>query len=82
MKQSTPPSQHILALVTFIALVPLVYFIPDLVGHTFPDKLTRVVISVGVIVPIISCGVMPLFEEWYYFPNKVVSQEWKNKFLQ
>ncbi|KXF82832.1 hypothetical protein [Enterovibrio coralii] len=61
MNQPSPPNRHVLALVTFLALVPLVYFIPDAVAHAFPQKLMNVIISVGVIVPIISYGVMPAF---------------------
>jgi len=55
------PNRHLMALVTFVALVPLVYFIPELVGQFFPGgKLLNVVVAVGIIVPIISYGVMPL----------------------
>jgi len=54
------PSQHMMALITFLALVPLVYFIPDLVARFLPaSKLLNVIVAVGIIVPIISYLVMP-----------------------
>jgi len=54
------PSQHMMALITFLALVPLVYFIPDLVARFLPaSKLLNVIVTVGIIVPIISYLVMP-----------------------
>ena len=53
--------QHIMALITFLALVPLVYFIPDWIEPLLPEsKLINVIAAVGLIVPIISYGVMPL----------------------
>ncbi|PCJ46750.1 MAG: hypothetical protein COA99_02125 [Moraxellaceae bacterium] len=55
------PNRHLMALVTFVALVPLVYFIPEFVGQFLPEgKFLNVVVAVGIIVPIISYGVMPL----------------------
>jgi antibiotic biosynthesis monooxygenase (ABM) superfamily enzyme len=54
-------SKHIIALITFMALLPLVYFIPDFVGQFLPAiKWLNVIIVVGIIVPIISYGVMPI----------------------
>ncbi len=62
MNKSTKPNQHITAVITFISLVPLVYFIPDFVGQYLPDnKLLNVVVVVGIIVPIISYMVMPIY---------------------
>ncbi len=61
MSEAKKPSQHILALVTYFVLVPLVYFIPDFVGQYVPgNKLLNVVIAVGIIVPIVSYVVMPI----------------------
>ena len=55
----------ILALVTYLALVPLVYFIPPWVESVFQlGKLANVILSVAIIVPIISYGVMPLVMHW------------------
>ena len=54
-------SKHVLALTTFLALVPLVYFIPDFVEQFLPPiKWLNVVVVVGIIVPIISYGIMPI----------------------
>lgn len=53
--------EHTATLITFLALVPLVYFIPDFVGQFLPAiKWLNVVVEVGIIVPIISYGVMPI----------------------
>ncbi len=57
---SKPVNRHIMALVNFIALVPLVYFIPPWVAQFFPgNKLLQVITAVGIIVPIISYLVVP-----------------------
>lgn len=62
MKQTTLPNQHIMAFVTFCALVPLVYIIPEWLTTFLPDnKLLNVIVAVGMIVPIISYVVMPVF---------------------
>ena len=56
----TPPSKHLLALLNYIALVPLVYFIPQWLGPYLPEnQLLQVCIIVAIIVPIISYIVMP-----------------------
>ena len=53
--------QHVIALITFLALLPLVYFIPDFVAQFIPAiKWLNVMIVVGIIVPIISYLVMPI----------------------
>ena len=60
-KTSQPINKHVMALITFIFLVPLVYFIPDIIGEFLPAiKWLNVVAAVGIIVPIISYGVMPI----------------------
>jgi len=56
-----PIGQHAIALITFLALLPLVYFIPDFIAPFLPAiKWLNVVVVVGIIVPIISYGVIPL----------------------
>jgi len=60
-KSSQPINKHLNALITFIALLPLVYYVPDIVGPFLPSiKWLNVVIVVAIIVPIISYGVIPL----------------------
>jgi uncharacterized membrane protein (DUF485 family) len=57
----TPPNKHLLALINYIALVPLVYFIPQWLGPYLPaSQLIQVCIIVAIIVPIISYIVMPI----------------------
>ncbi len=56
-----PPNKHLLAVINYIALVPLVYFIPTWVIPYLPaNKLLQVSIVVAIIVPIISYIVMPI----------------------
>ncbi|GLX83572.1 hypothetical protein [Thalassotalea eurytherma] len=55
------PNKHLVALVNYLALVPLVYFIPAWLQPYLPDnQLLQVCIIVAVIVPIISYIVMPI----------------------
>ena len=62
MNNTVKPNPHITAVITFISLVPLVYFIPDFVGQYLPNhKLLNVVVAVGIIVLIISYMVMPIY---------------------
>ena len=58
--------QHVMAFITFIVLVPLVYFIPDWVAPFLPDsKLINVIVAVGIIVPIISANTSTVNEpQW------------------
>ncbi|MBB1331051.1 MULTISPECIES: hypothetical protein [Pseudoalteromonas] len=61
MNNVKKPNQHIIALISFLALVPLVYFIPDFIGRYVTDnKLLNVIVAVGIIVPLISYVVVPL----------------------
>ncbi|WP_281561130.1 hypothetical protein [Thalassomonas sp. RHCl1] len=61
MKSHSQGNKHIMALITFLALVPLVYFIPDFVGQFLPAiKWLNVMVAVGIIVPIMSYIVMPI----------------------
>ena len=59
-QNAQPINKHVMALITFLALLPLVYFIPDVVGQFLPAiKWLNVTVAVGIIVPIISYVVMP-----------------------
>ena len=62
MKQAhiTPPSKHVMAGLTFVALLPLVYVIPPWVAANISDHHAWVtLISVASIVPIISYLLLP-----------------------
>lgn len=55
-----PPNKHILAIITYLALVPLVYFIPLLIAPYLPvNNFLQVCINLAIIVPVISYLVMP-----------------------
>lgn len=55
------PNKHLIALINFILLVPLVYFIPDIISPFLPaNKLIQVAAAVGIIVPTISYIAMPI----------------------
>jgi len=57
----TAPNKHLIALINYFALVPLVYSIPHWVEPYLPaSKLLQVCIVVAIIVPIISYIVMPV----------------------
>ena len=57
----TPPNKHLLAIINYFALVPLVYFIPQWLNPYLPEnQLLQVCIVVAIIVPIISYIVMPI----------------------
>ena len=61
MNENKTLNRHLVAFITFIVLVPLVYFIPDWVAQFLPQsKLLNVVVAVAMIVPIITYIVMPL----------------------
>jgi len=54
------PNKHVIALINYIALVPLVYFIPEFVHPMLPEnKLLQVAVDVAIIVPIIAYVVLP-----------------------
>jgi hypothetical protein len=60
MKQS-PPNQHVMALLTFFALIPPVYYIPPLVAeYISSDRLWVTIISLAIIVPITSYISLPV----------------------
>ncbi len=55
-----PPSKHVMAGLTFVALLPLVYVIPPWVAANISDNHAWVtLISVASIVPMISYGLLP-----------------------
>lgn len=55
------PNKHLIALINYLALLPLVYFIPAWLKPYLPDnELLQVCIVVAIIVPIISYIVMPI----------------------
>ncbi|GAA5446106.1 hypothetical protein Misp06_04315 [Microbulbifer sp. NBRC 101763] len=54
-------NRHLVVFITFLSLVPLVYFIPDGVAQILPDqKFLQVVVAVGIIVPVTSYLILPL----------------------
>ncbi len=56
----TPPSKHVMAGLTFVALLPLVYVIPPWVAANISDDHGWVtLISVASIVPMISYVLLP-----------------------
>ena len=60
-KVEVAPSRHLMALLTFVWLLQLVYFIPPAVDGWLPgQRELNVLISVGAIVPMISYLLLPL----------------------
>ena len=60
-KKTNKTNKHLMALLTFIALLPLVHFIPPLVMQYISQHQFAVTfISVAVIVPIVTYITMPL----------------------
>lgn len=56
-----PVNKHIMAMITFIILLPLVYFIPPFVSYNLTSEHLHVtVISVSIIVPLLSYILIPL----------------------
>ncbi|MCF2857705.1 hypothetical protein L1286_09500 [Pseudoalteromonas sp. SMS1] len=59
--KSNIPNTHIVALINYFALLPLVYFIPELIApYVGANKLIQVAVVVALIVPIISYVVMQI----------------------
>lgn len=55
------PNKHLIALINYLTLVPLVYFIPNSLQPYLPDnRFIQTCIVVAAIVPIISYIVMPI----------------------
>lgn len=57
--QSTPPSQHLIALILFLALLPLVYFIPPIYSRYIDHRLGVTFCSVATIVPLMNYLILP-----------------------
>jgi len=56
-----PPNKHLIALINYFTLIPLVYFIPLWLSPYLPaNPLLQVCVVVAIIVPIISYVVMPI----------------------
>ena len=70
--QTTAPSRYHIAIVTYVALVPMVYFIPDLLAQIMPNnKLLNVMAAVAVIVPLVSFLVIPQWLKLYQRLDKI-----------
>ena len=55
------PNKHVMALVTFLLLLPLVYFIPEFISiYISTEKFLVSLISVSIIVPLLSYLLIPL----------------------
>ncbi|NRB78893.1 MAG: hypothetical protein HRU38_09520 [Saccharospirillaceae bacterium] len=62
---NSPPNKHVMAAFTFVALLPLVYFIPPWVAENISDQHVWVtLISVASIVPIISYVLLTAMLWW------------------
>jgi hypothetical protein len=63
MNNNNKVNKHVNTLITYLVLVPLVYFVPEILKDVLPDnKLLSVMVVVGIIVPVISYLVMPFVE--------------------
>lgn len=61
------PNKHLNAIINYLALVPLVYFIPAWVNPHLPDnRFLQVAVDVAIIVPIIAYVVMPLANRFVF----------------
>jgi len=55
------PNKHLIALINYAVLVPLVHFIPQWLSPYLPvNEFVQVLIIVAIIVPIVSYVVMPI----------------------
>lgn len=63
---SLRPNRHIVALMTFFSLLPLVYFIPSFVASYFVSDLAITFASVAIIVPVISYVLLPVMIKIFY----------------
>ena len=60
-QHATPPNRHMMAFLTFIALIPLVYYIPPWVEqYVTTNHFYVTVLSLVIIVPIVSYLALPL----------------------
>ena len=64
------PNRHVVAVFTYIALLPLVYYIPPwLVQHVTNDHLLITVLALAIIVPIISYIALPVLFKLFELVN-------------
>jgi len=60
-KTSLQPNKHFMAFLTFLLLLPLVYFIPNFIAlYISEDRFLVSLISVGIIVPLLSYCLIPI----------------------
>jgi len=60
-KRSIVPSRHIVAVFTYVSLLPLVYFIPPWVVNNVTDNhLLATLLTLLIIVPLVSYVAVPL----------------------
>lgn len=58
---SYTPNKHVMALATYLSLLPMVYFLPKwLVPYLPESELLRLMILLAIIVPITSYLVLPI----------------------
>lgn len=63
-KQVVSPNRHVIAIFTFVTLLPLVYYIPPwLMRNITDDHFFVTVLAVAIIVPIISYVALPIFSK-------------------
>lgn len=56
------PSKHVIALATYLSLLPMVYFLPNWLAPYLPEhKLLKLMVLLAIIVPITSYLVLPSF---------------------
>ena len=59
-QRGTLPNRHLVAFLTFVALLPLVYYVPPwLAQHVLNNQLVVTFLAVAIIVPIISYVALP-----------------------
>ena len=57
---SYTPSKHVMALATYLSLLPMVYFLPKWLTTYLPEnELLRLMVLLAIIVPITSYLVLP-----------------------
>ncbi len=57
------PNQHYLAVATYICLLPLVYFVPPMVGKYVENRFYAVAISLALIVPFMTYVLTPFVKK-------------------
>jgi hypothetical protein len=57
----TSPNKHLIAMINYFVLIPLVYYIPQWVNPFLPvNKFVQVCVDLAIIVPLISYVFMPI----------------------